>query len=145
MKGLIKMKTKLGMSIGLMGALVYFAALFGGWIPVLLLTGYVCLYESNAWLKRTAITSLVLMVGFYALSSVLNLLPSAINWLDDLFTIFEGNVSLPILNRIVSFLNSTVDIVERVLFLVLGFRALSQGSFNLGFVDKFIDKHTKDN
>ena len=31
------MKTKLGVNVGIFGALIYFAALFGGYVPLLLL------------------------------------------------------------------------------------------------------------
>lgn len=47
-------KTKLGVSVGIFGAFLYVAALFGGYIAITLLAGYVLLMESNEWLKKTA-------------------------------------------------------------------------------------------
>ena len=46
-------KTKLGVSVGIFGAFLYVAALFGGYIAITLLAGYVLLMESNEWLKTT--------------------------------------------------------------------------------------------
>lgn len=57
------MKTKLGISVGLLGTMVYFAALFGGYTPVILLAGYVLLFEENEWLKKAAIKAVALF-GF---------------------------------------------------------------------------------
>ena len=45
-------KTKIGISVGVMGAVMYFASLFGGYIPMLLLAGYIFLREENIWLSR---------------------------------------------------------------------------------------------
>ena len=35
------MKTKLGISAGMMGAILYFTALFGGYVPLFIAAGYV--------------------------------------------------------------------------------------------------------
>ena len=45
-------KTKIGISVGVMGAVMYFASLFGGYIPMLLLAGYIFLKEENIWLQK---------------------------------------------------------------------------------------------
>ena len=38
-------KTKLGITIGMLSALVYFVALVGGYTPLFLLVGYILLFE----------------------------------------------------------------------------------------------------
>ncbi len=138
------MKTKLGISVGLMGALLYFAALLGGWTPLLLIAGYVLICESDTWLRKTAVTAVLLMLVFYLVSILVNIFPNLLGLLDDLLRIFNKSVSLPVLNRIVNFLSSFINLAEKVVFILLGALALEQKGIKLGFVDKFIDKHTKD-
>ena len=47
-------KTKLGLTVGLVGAGLYFLGLFS-FIPAFLLAAYVLLMEDNEWLKKTAV------------------------------------------------------------------------------------------
>lgn len=51
-------KTKLGVSIGLLGAGIFAAALFGGYVATIVLAGYVLLMETNEWLRRAAVKAL---------------------------------------------------------------------------------------
>ncbi len=44
-------KTKLGVSVALMGAALYFLGLFSGYVALIILAGYVLLMEENVWLK----------------------------------------------------------------------------------------------
>ncbi len=43
-------KTKLGVSVALMGAALYFLGLFSGYVALIILAGYVLLMEENVWL-----------------------------------------------------------------------------------------------
>ena len=52
------MKTKIGISIGLLGSAVYFVGLVGGWIPLILIAGYVLLSEAYEWLRMSAIKAI---------------------------------------------------------------------------------------
>ena len=45
------MKSNLGISVGLLGAVAYFAGLFGGYVPLLVVVGYILLREQNYWLR----------------------------------------------------------------------------------------------
>ncbi len=134
------MKTKIGISIGLMAALAYFAGIFGGWIPVLLVAGYILICEKDIWLRRSALTSVLLVVVFAVISAVINFVPEIISLVDDLLYIFDGGVSVPVLNKIVSFLLSLVSMAKKVLFVALGIMALLGVRLKLGFLDKLYDK-----
>ena len=59
-------KTKIGISVGVMGAVMYFASLFGGYIPMLLLAGYIFLKEENIWLRKAAFKA---VAGIFRLRS----------------------------------------------------------------------------
>lgn len=45
-------KTKLGISVGLLGAMLFFSCYFGGYTIAIIIAGYVLLFEENAWLKK---------------------------------------------------------------------------------------------
>lgn len=40
-------KTRLGISVGMLGAAIYLTGLFSGYLVAVLLTGYVLLFEEN--------------------------------------------------------------------------------------------------
>ena len=52
-------KTRLGISVGMLGAAVYLTGLFSGYLVALLMAGYVLLCEENGWLKRSVIKAVV--------------------------------------------------------------------------------------
>lgn len=57
-------KTKLGITISGLAAAIYLTCLFGGYIPAIILTGYVLMVEENEWLRRNAVKAIVLMMIF---------------------------------------------------------------------------------
>ena len=57
-------KSNFGVSVGVVGAAMYLLSLFGGYMAALLLIGYVLLFESNTWLKRTAVKVAVITFIF---------------------------------------------------------------------------------
>lgn len=48
-------KTKLGITVGALGAITFFAGFFGGYLAAIVLAGYALLFEENAWLKRSVV------------------------------------------------------------------------------------------
>ena len=88
-------KTKLGLSVGLVGAALYFLGLFS-FIPAFLLAAYVLLLEENQWLKKAAVKMVAVLIGFF-------LLGLAIDFVDEIFAVinvfagwFDGSVSVPL-------------------------------------------------
>ena len=71
-------KTNLGVTVGLMAAAIYLLAIAGGYIPLLLIGGYVVLVEKDAWLKRVAIKALALMLLFSVIVTVIGLIPDVL-------------------------------------------------------------------
>lgn len=71
-------KTKIGVSVGLLGAAIYFMGLFSGYLTVVLLIGYVLLFEENEWLRKSAVKAVALMVVFSLAAAVMNLIPNVI-------------------------------------------------------------------
>ncbi len=135
-------KTKLGISVGLMGMILYFSAFFGGYIPVILITGYILLAEEDAWLKNAAVKAVILKIAFSLIPTVLGLIPGSIGLIDSLLGIFGGHFSISFINNLIYFINDVVDMVETLIFLILGLVALNKGSVQLPVVDDTIKKHS---
>lgn len=134
-------KTKLGITVGALGAITYLAGFFSGYLVVIILAGYVLLFEENAWLKRSVVKAIVLMAFFSVLVAVLNLMPDIIGFIGNIALVFNGHFVLAKVNQIITMLVSGINVVEKVLFLGLGFKALSQGTIVIPFIDTKVSKY----
>lgn len=134
-------KTKLGISVGLMGAIAYFAGLFSGYLVAVLIFGYIMLVEDNPWLRKTAVKSIVLLVTFSALSAVIGLIPDFISFINTIFNVFGSHFSLAILTNILAVISSALSILKTVVFLALGLKALNQGTLTIPVVDNMTNKN----
>lgn len=134
-------KTKLGISVGLFGAFIYIAAPFGGYTPAILLAGYVLLMESNEWLKKTAIRAVATLACFSFIYLLLDVIPDALNIVTSTINIFGTHFHFDFINNIFGVLDDIVNFVRYILFLLLAYKALSQGSIKIPVVDKLLDKY----
>lgn len=133
-------KTKLGVSAALLGAALYFSGLFSGYVITIILAGYVLLMEDNLWLKKAAVKTVALMMAFSVILAVLGLIPGLVNFIDDIFNIFNGNFSVRFVTNIITMLRSGISLIETVVFLLLGLKALNQGNIHIPVIDKLVDK-----
>lgn len=133
-------KSKLGISVALIGAALYFTGLFSGYVGIIVLAGYVLLMEENVWLKKTAVKSVALLMFFSLILSVLGLVPSLVNFIDNVFNIFGGNFAIRFLTNIISMLRNGINIIQTALFLILGLKALNQGTIPVPVIDKMVEK-----
>ena len=134
-------KTKLGISVGLLGAAIYFMGLFSGYLVVVLLAGYVLLCEDNEWLKKSAVKAVSVMALFSFLVTVVNLIPNAISVIDSIVSIFGGNFYVAFLSNLVSAVVAVLNIIEKLVLLGLGVKALNQGTIAVPVVDNLINKY----
>ncbi len=134
-------KTKLGVAVGLVGAAVYLGSLFGGYTVLILLAGYCLLFEENAWLKKTCVKAVVLVIMFSMLRTLLGLIPDVLYIVSDFLSLLTLNVHFSYLNNIFSFLINIVDLLKTVLFLYLGYVSVHEGTFAIPMVDKLISKY----
>jgi hypothetical protein len=138
-------KTKLGISVGLLGAALYFLGLVNT-TALILLAGYVLLREDNLWLRKTAVKAVVISVSFSLLSVVITsgndlfaFLNSILSWFQDPedFTAFQFKYPF----ELETILRNILYLVENILLLILGFMALKQGSIKIGVFDNTVNKH----
>lgn len=134
-------KTKLGVSVGLVGAAAFFCALFGGYTPALLVAGYVLLFEENTWLKKTCVKAIALMMAISVLVTGIGLIPDLFRWISDLLGLIHLNISFSMIYSIVNLLTDAIYIVKVLFFLMLGLKALKQENFTISFIDNLVDKY----
>lgn len=134
-------KTRLGISVGMFGATIYLTGLFSGYLVAVLLAGYVLLFEENGWLKRSAVKAVSLMVFFSFITVLINLIPNAINCIGYVASMFGGSFHIGFISNLVSAVTSAIDIIEKLLFIGLGVKALNQGTIAVPVVDKLVSKY----
>lgn len=138
-------KTKLGISVGLFGAFLYVAALFGGYIAVTLLAGYVLLMESNEWLKKTAVKAVATLACFSFLSLLVGLIPDAVDVITGVFNVFfnffGNSIHFSFIDSIFGVISQIISFLKDVVFVVLIYKALNQGTIKLPVIDNLIDKY----
>lgn len=135
-------KTKLGISVGLLGAVIYFSAIFGGgYLISAVLCGYVLLVEDNPWLRKTSVKVVLLLIIFSLVSFILGLIPDIWETITNLLMAFNKYPSSTFISGINSTINSAIAIVKSVLFVILGLKALNQSAIKLPVIDKLIDKY----
>ena len=134
-------KTRLGITVGALGAITFFAGFFGGYLVAIVLAGYALLFEKNAWLKRSVVKAVVLMVFFSVTVAIINVIPDLLGFAGNIASVFNGEFSIIKVNQIVNVLVSGLNLAEKVLFLGLGVKALSQGTIVIPFIDKKVSKY----
>lgn len=134
-------KTKLGITVGAFGAMTYFAGFFSGYLVAIILAGYVLLFEENAWLKRSVVKAVVLMVFFSVLVALINFIPDVIGFIGNVASVFNGYFEIAKVSKIITALVSGIDIVEKAMFIGLGIKALSQSTIVIPFIDTKVSKY----
>lgn len=133
-------KTKLGITIGLAGAAIYFLGLFNGVIAFLFAI-YVLAFEENGWLKKQAVKMMALLLGFVILQvglgcvdKVVTIINYILRWLP-----ISLQVSAPL--NLTSLLSTALYLLEDILLIVMGWSAWSFRSVNIRFLDNLVDKN----
>lgn len=134
-------KTRMGISVGLMGAATFFFSFFGGYVATALLVGYILLFEENAWLKRTAVKAIVLAVIFSLLYTLIAYLPNLVDFIYSFVNLFKGSLDMSVVNKIATVLRTTVVLLEKTLFIIMGVKALRQGTVVIPALEKLISKY----
>ena len=134
-------KTRLGIPVGLLGAGMFFTCFFGGYTAAIILAGYILLFEENAWLKKATVKGVALLFGFAILSAVVYLIPNAINLIDNILNIFNGNFYVNFISKLINAFDVVISFIEKILFLILGFKAFNQGTVKIPVIDSFVDKY----
>ena len=99
------------------------------------------LYEENGWLKQAAVRAVAILVAFSFCVTVVKLVPDVMDFIDDIAALFGGNFRIVILSNIVSAITSALNLIEKLLLLVLGIKALKQESVSVPIIDNLLNKY----
>lgn len=136
------MKTRLGISVGMAAAAVYFMGLLSNYTVLALAVGYILLIEPNPWLRKTAVKAFVVCLVFSLISTIFGFLPTAVNVLMDVLSIFEVNLGgFYVVHNLLGIVQTIISVIRTILLLVLGFMAFNQSTIPLGPIDNLIHKH----
>ena len=134
------MKTKLGISVGLMGAALYLGSYYGGYVVMALMVGYVLLCEENQWLKTAAVKAALIVLSFSLLNTLIDLIPTLVNLLDSLFRVFRGNLYIPFIDNVSNLFSNILSLLKKVLMIGLAALALINGGKKSDPLDKLVQK-----
>jgi len=132
-------KTKLGVSIGLVGAALCFLGCIS-FVPATLLAGYVLIFEENEWLKKTAVKMMIVTISFGLALVGVGLIQDIFRLLDTSFGfLFPFRIGVPF--RLDEILRYLISFLQDFVLIVMGFKALSLGTVKSGFMNKLLEKH----
>ena len=134
-------KTKLGISVGLMGALLYALGLFGGYFLTVAAVVYVLWREESVWLKQTAVKALALTFLFPVISLAIGVIPDLVGLVQSVLNLFDEFFSMEVVLEIEAILRSILNILEYVVFILLGVMALGKKTIRVPLVDSLVEKH----
>lgn len=134
-------KAKLGISIGLLGAAVYFMGLINT-TGLIIIAGYILLVEANPWLRKCAVKALAILFIFALIPVALSFVTDILSFINSVINGFGGEASLRWPLGIDNWVNIAAGFIEKVLLVILGVTALSQGSVAVGPIDKMVDRHS---
>jgi len=135
-------KTKLGISVSLLGALVFLSG-YLGIAALVLVGGYVLLKEESEKLKRCVMYSLILFLGFLVASIVLEVLGSVLSIFNFNNWMYEVDVIYTIYNVFRSIISSFINILgiaKIVVFGIFTVGTLMGKELKIAFLDKIVDK-----
>ena len=137
-------KSRLGISVGVVAAVVYLAGLLDGFVLLLVAAFYVLFCEQNEWLRKSAVKAVILYLAFAVIGLVLGVIGDVfgvvfdfIRWVTSFVTGYSGSLFSFSLTGL---LCDLVYFVRGVLFLILALLAFKQKTISFGPLDRAIDK-----
>ncbi|MBQ7858035.1 MAG: hypothetical protein IJ351_05280 [Oscillospiraceae bacterium] len=134
-------KSNLGLPVKIFAALTYLLALFGGYVPAILVTGYILLREDDNFLRRAAVKSMAVLVACSVLSILFNLLPDMVDMLRSMIMIFGGFFSTGFLDNMSAFFANTLSLAKSVVLVLLAVLAVFNKSIDIKPLSAWADKY----
>lgn len=134
-------KTKLGVSVTLAMAALYFLGLYGGYVIAGIFVGYILLKEEDVALKKEAVRVVLLMVLFSLAGTAVNLLPNILSIFTNLLEMVNLHVYFTFFHRLFDLLGSVLSLLKTVVFVLLGLAAVFGKSTKLPVIDPIIEKY----
>ncbi|NCB92797.1 MAG: zinc-ribbon domain-containing protein [Clostridia bacterium] len=130
-------RTRLGITVGMLGAAICFSALIN---PVILalLAVYVLFVEKDKWLKGIAIKVVVLYLGFFFAFEVIDGINFALGSFTNFFNYwFEMGWSM----RFPAMISNIISLARMIIFIVFGFSAMNMKGISIRKIDEFVENN----
>ena len=134
-------KSKLGISLGLLGFIIYMMGMFSGYLLTVALAVFVLCFEEDRWIRRTAVKAVVVMITFSVLGYLISIIPSLLAIVDSTLLIFDESFDYYVVTRITNVLSGIVNFAENIIYIILALLSLKQMSIKIPVVDNLINKH----
>ncbi len=131
-------KTKLGLTVPVTAAVAFLLFTLCGSTVGFLFLGFILLCETDAGLKRKALSAAVVYVGFLLVNELISLIPNAFSLLESFVSLCKGTLNVYIVHRIANMLTSIVGFARDVMMLLFAFKAWKGKDVELGFVKKLL-------
>lgn len=132
-------KTKLGLPVSLMAAIMCLGAWFGGYVIAIVMAGYILMVEEDKFLKSVAVKAIVLMLAFSVASVLINFIPSLVSLLESFISIFTVYFNINIIHRIFDFFSSVLSVAKTVVFLLFALASYNKKSVKIPLVDDLFE------
>lgn len=133
-------KAKLGIAYHVLAAIVCLLGYYGGYVITGIFTIAVLFTEENPWLKKYCVKTLLLMLFFSLLYTVLNLIPDLLGLVYTGAEIAGLSLYFRPVEAVFNLLRQIIDLGEMVLFILMAIFALAKKNFKLPLIDKLADK-----
>ena len=133
-------KAKLGIAYNVLAAIVCLLGYYGGYVITGIFTIAVLFTEENPWLKKYCVKTLLLMLFFSLLYTVLNLIPDFLGLVYTGAEIAGLSLYFRPVEATFNLLRQIIDLGEMVLFILMAIFALAKKNFKLPLIDKLADK-----
>ena len=134
-------KSKLGISVTFLAAILYLLGFYGGYIVAVVTVGYVLLKEDNLWLKKAAINVIAWLLLFGLASTAINLIPNFLSLIYSIISMFGGSAYFTAVESFFSFLSQILSLGKTVMFILMAALALGHKSIllpGINNLDKYI-------
>ena len=132
-------KAKLGIAYNVLAAIVCLLGYYGGYVITGIFTIAVLLTEENPWLKKYCVKTLLLMLTFSVLYTVIGLIPTFLELVYTGAGIAGINLYFSAVENVFSLLRQIIDLGEMVLFILMAIFALAKKNFKLPVIEKLVN------
>ena len=129
-------KTKLGVPVYFLGAAFYLLCLFGGYIPAILVGGYILIRETEENVRTAAVTGFAVLLAFSLLNIVFGFFPDLVETVQQTLNSTGLIISLQGAYDTMKGLQDFVSFLGDALLVVLAVFMLIKKPLNVPFLKK---------
>ena len=133
-------KAKLGIAYNVLAAIVFLLGYYGGYVITGIFTIAVLFTEENPWLKKYCVKTLLLMLFFSLVSTVLNLIPNILDLVYSGADIAGINLYFRPVEATFTLLQQIINLGEMVLFILMAIFALAKKNFKIPGIEGLVNK-----